>query len=201
MKKRIGIVILAAGQASRMGAQKLLLPLGGMPLLAHVLQTAASLSLPDCVAVIGEPQAELTAVCRHYSVQAVYNPNRHTGQSSSVHLALRQFPAALDGILFMLGDQPLVSLPLLRALIEQFECFEDNRHIVVPYFKGERRNPVLFGSFWRGQLAALQGDRGGRRIIDENMEWVIRLDWDDEIAFLDADTWEDYEFLCAKFLK
>jgi len=201
MKKRIGIVILAAGQASRMGMQKLLLPLGGQPLLAHVLQTAASLSLPDCVAVIGEPQAELAAVCRRYSVQPVYNPNRQAGQATSVHLALRHLSVELDGVLFMLGDQPLVSLPLIRALIDRFACLDDNRHIVVPYCNGQRHNPVLFGASWRGHLAALQGDRGGRRIIDENMEWVIRLDWDDEIAFLDADTREDYEFLCAKFPK
>ncbi|MBP1763428.1 MAG: MobA-like transferase domain containing protein [Firmicutes bacterium] len=201
MKKRIGIVILAAGQASRMGTQKLLLPLAGRPLLAHVLQAATSAALPDCVAVIGEPQAELAAVCRQYSMQAVYNPNRQAGQAASIQLALCHLPVELDGILFLLGDQPLVSLPLLHALMDRFACLDDNRHIIVPYCSGQRRNPVLFGAFWRGQLAALQGDRGGRRIIDENLEWVARLDWADETSFLDADTWEDYEFLCAKFRK
>ena len=197
MKKRIGSIILAAGMAKRMGQQKLLLPLGEKPLLAHVLQTVSALSWEDCVAVIGEPEAELTALCRQYSIRTVANPDRETGQSSSVRLALRNLSTELDGILFLLGDQPFLSPLLLQVLAERFSELADNRYIVVPYCQGRRRNPVLFGSFWRSQLAALQGDRGGRELIEKNPQWVSRVVWEEEQSFLDADTWEDYELLCA----
>ncbi|MBP2639454.1 MAG: MobA-like transferase domain containing protein [Firmicutes bacterium] len=195
MKKRIGAVILAAGTARRMGRQKLLLPLGGQPLLAHVLQAVLALAWKDCIAVIGEPEAELAALCGQYSIRTVVNPDRQTGQSSSVRLALSHLSNELDGILFLLGDQPLLSPLLLKALTERFSELGDNRSIVVPYFQGRRRNPVLFGSSWRSQLAALQGDQGGRELIEKNPQWVNRIVWEEEQSFLDADTWEDYELL------
>ena len=198
MKNRIGVVILAAGLAKRMGRQKLLLPLGDQPLLAHVLQAVSSLPWEDCIAVIGEPERELTELCRQYSIRAVINPDRQTGQASSLRLALHQLSAEVDGILFLLGDQPFVSPLLLQTMANRFAELDNNRYIVVPYYKGRRRNPVLFGAFWRFELAALEGDRGGRALIEQNPEWVSRVEWEEERSFLDADTWEDYQLLCAK---
>lgn len=198
MKKRIGAVILAAGMARRMGRQKLLLPLGGQPLLAHVLQTATAFAWADCIAVIGEPEAELAALCRQYSIRAVVNPERETGQASSLRLALNHLSNELDGILFLLGDQPFVSPLLLQAMTERFAELADNRYIVVPYCQDRRRNPVLFGTFWRSRLAELEGDRGGRELIEKNPEWVSRVVWEEDQSFWDADTREDYELLCEK---
>ena len=201
MKKRIGAVILAAGLAKRMGRQKLLLPLGEQPLLAHVLRTVSAFSWADCLAVIGDPEEGLSALCRQYSIRTVYNFDRQAGQASSLRLALDHLTAELDGIVFLLGDQPFLSPLLLQTMIERFDAMDSTQFIVVPYYQGRRRNPVLFGTGWRSQLMSLAGDSGGRTIIDEHPEWVVRLDWEEEQSFWDADTREEYEFLCKKSLK
>ncbi len=192
MKAAIGAVILAAGSASRMGRQKLLLPLAERPLLAHVLGTVQELPWAACVAVIGEPETELSQICHSYHISPVFNANRQSGQASSVKLALQMLPRQLDGILFLLGDQPLVSTALINAVVAQFEQAASDKTIIVPCYQGQRCSPVLFGAHWRSSLAGLQGDTGGRQIIRNQTEWVIELSWPDPMPFYDADTWDEY---------
>lgn len=192
MKEKIGAIILAAGSASRMGRQKLLLPLAGQPLLAHVLRTVCSLVWAECVAVIGQPQAELAAVCEAANIPWVYNTAHCQGQSSSIRLGLQQLPEQLDGIMFFVGDQPLVPLDLVAALLMQFARTGSRQAVVVPCCQGQRYSPVLFGSYWRGALAGLRGDIGGRQIMRDNPAQVVAVDWPEPAAFYDADTWEEY---------
>ncbi|WP_371372348.1 NTP transferase domain-containing protein [Sporomusa aerivorans] len=192
MKAKVGAVILAAGSARRMGRQKLLLPLAGVPLLAHVLKTVQEMPWAACLAVIGQPQAELSRLCRNYQIPAVFNAARETGQASSVKLAVETLPEPLDGILFFPGDQPLVSKVLIEAIVSQFEQADNDKAIIVPGYQGRRYSPVLFGSHWRSHFAGLKGDTGGRQIIKSWPEWVKELDWPDPSPFYDADTWEDY---------
>ncbi|MDF2569933.1 MAG: molybdenum cofactor cytidylyltransferase, partial [Sporomusa sp.] len=177
MNMRVGAVILAAGTASRMGQQKLLLPLGGKPLVAHVLNTVHDMPWAERVAIIGEPEIELSDLCQQYHIHAVYNANRQSGQASSITLALQSLQKQLDGIIFFLGDQPLVSKELVQAILAMFDLMGCNKSIIVPRCQGQRYSPVLFGSHWQTSLAALTGDMGGRKIIRENPEWVCGVDW------------------------
>lgn len=195
MKARIAAVILAAGTASRMGEQKLLLPLGGKPLLAHVLSAVQAMPWADCAAIVGEPQSELTAVCRQYDIRSVFNAKRQSGQASSITLALTILHKQLDGIIFFLGDQPLVTQELIQALVAKFEHEDCHKAIIVPCCHGQRYSPVLFGSHWLASLAGLTGDMGGRMVIRENPDWVSELEWPHPEPFYDADTWQDYQKL------
>ena len=195
MNKKIGVVILAAGLATRMGRQKLLLPLLDKPLIAHMLQNTASLPFADKIAVVGEPRQELTQICTEYGITSIFNADRNTGQSSSIKLGLAQLSPELDGFMFLPGDQPLLSLSLLRELIA---CFCEHYHparIVVPSFQSENRSPAIFGSSWREELEKITGDGGGRSIIRRHPEVIIRVEWADEHVFWDADTWDDYQRL------
>lgn len=194
MKAKIGAVVLAAGTASRMGRQKLLLPLGCQPLLAHVLAAVRQVKLAGCVAVIGEPRRALACLCRQYGIDSVYNADRLRGQSSSVRLGLSALPPGLDGVLFFPGDQPLVPPSLVRALVRQFAQSGGNS-IVVPACAGQGGSPVLFGAPWFGSLAALEGDRGGKSILRQFDQHVVRVEWMQAEAFWDADTPEDYRRL------
>jgi molybdenum cofactor cytidylyltransferase len=197
MMDSIGIVILAAGLAKRMGKQKLLLPLGKKPILAHIIATAVSIPWTDSIVVIGDPQNELAELCDQYNIPWIYNSQRHTGQASSITLALNNLRTDLEGILFLPGDQPLISNALLQALFDCFVSTGDNKSIIVSQYQGQRYSPVLFGSWWIPHLAALSGDWGGRVIIRENPDYVIPVEWSDKYSFYDADTWEDYQFLCS----
>lgn len=192
----IGIVILAAGLARRMGKQKLLLPLGEKTILAHVITNSANTPWADHIVVIGDPQNELSTLCNQYHIPWIYNSERHTGQASSITLGLKQLRTDLDGILFILGDQPFISESLLQALVRTFTSIESNKSIVVSQHQGQQYSPVLFGSWWRPYLATLSGDVGGRILIRKNPNHVFPVEWPDKRPFYDADTWEDYQFLC-----
>ena len=193
--KQVGAVIMAAGAGIRMGRQKLLLPLGGRPLLDYVLSAVAALPLADAVAVIGEPQEKLADLCHRHGIRSVYNPARETGQASSITLGLETMAPDLDGILFLTGDQPFLPAVLLDRLLQHFTELDDNRCIVLPGCNGENRGPVLFGAYWYPDLKALTGDGGGRSIVRRRPQQVHTVAWDDESAFWDADTWDDYQQL------
>lgn len=193
MNQRIAAVILAAGMSSRMGQQKLLLPLGGKPLLSYVLNLVHNQSWTDSVVIIGQPVEELTKLCQYYDLRSVYNANRQKGQATSIALAMQQLQGEFDGFVFFMGDQPLVSPALIEAILTQFDQASDNRSIIVPCHQGQRYSPVLFGSHWQADLAALTGDTGGKQIMRKNPEWVHELAWPDASPFYDADTWEEYQ--------
>ncbi len=193
---KIGAVILAAGLARRMGQQKLLLPLEGKPLLAHVLARVAQIPFSHTIAVIGEPRLQLEALCQDYGIRSIYNSNSLQGQSTSMKLGLSQLPPDLDGFMFLQGDQPLLSANLLERLIY---CFHEHpKAIIVPSYKGEYRSPALFGALWQGELEKIDGDRGGRSVIKNHLQAVIPVEWDEEESFWDTDTQEDYERLVRR---
>ena len=194
--KKIGAVILAAGLARRMGEQKLLLPFGGKPLVAHVLATAAALPFAAVIAVIGEPRLELEKVCQQYGIPSIYNSQAHEGQSTSLKLGLSQLPRDLDGFIFLQGDQPLMAGGLLQRLMDRFQDHPDG--IIVPSYHGEYRSPALFGARWREKLAEISGDRGGRSVIMNHLEAVIPVEWDEEESFWDVDTGDDYDRLVRR---
>lgn len=194
MIKRLGAVILAAGFSQRMGQQKLLLPLGNECIFSRVLSNIKSLNWYDCIAVIGQPQKELSKLCLNKNIRYVYNDKRENGQSSSICIGLKNLSYECDGFIFILGDQPLIPKELLKGLTSQFmQC--NNSAIIVPSHKGQRYSPVLFGSTWRKQLMNICGDSGGRTIINNNFQHVVLMEWPDKNDFLDADTVEDYELL------
>ncbi|MCR4441429.1 MAG: nucleotidyltransferase family protein [Peptococcaceae bacterium] len=201
MSNGLGVVVLAAGKAARMGGPKLLLELGDDTLLGHVLKTAACFDWSGRVVVTGEPRGPLEEVCKKYGFPFVHNPDPGAGQSSSLRLGLSRLPAGLDGVLFLLGDQPLVGVDLVEAMIREFGRSGKEEGIVVPFHGGEARSPVLFASRWREALSRLEGDRGGRQLIKENPRAVISLPWNDSRPFLDIDRWEDYEKVLREWLK
>jgi len=113
--------VLAAGSGRRFGGAKLLAPFRGMPLLAHVLvlagraQTAGLVSTTRVVVARGDIAAG--ALVEAAGETPVENPDPERGLSGSLRLGLESLPAGIDAALVLLGDQPLVRLPVLEALI------------------------------------------------------------------------------------
>jgi bifunctional UDP-N-acetylglucosamine pyrophosphorylase/glucosamine-1-phosphate N-acetyltransferase len=109
-------VILAAGKGTRMGSDraKVLHPLAGKPLVAHVLETCARLRLAGTVVVVGHQREEVAAAVRPYgAATAIQDRQLGTG-----HAVLCAEPAiASDSVLVLCGDTPLIPASLLEALL------------------------------------------------------------------------------------
>ncbi|MFC4549677.1 MULTISPECIES: nucleotidyltransferase family protein [Halorussus] len=198
--------LLAAGTGSRfegdtdvrVGADnKLLADLDGEPVVTRAARTLLNARLDAVAAVVGHDR-ERVAAALPSGVEIVANPDYERGQSASVRraAALARERGA-DAVLFALGDMPLVSVETVDALAAAYRegraADGEEPGIVVPRYEGERGNPVLFDARYFDALAAVEGDRGGRRLVES--EPVARVDVDDPGVRRDVDTVSDLRAL------
>ncbi len=182
-------VVLAAGSSQRMeGKNKLLLPVAGEPMVRHVVRTALLAGLHPVVVVVGYQAEAVAQAIADLPVQTVVNEAWQQGQSTSLKAGLRALPANIGGALFLLADMPRVPPTLLRALVATHA--QTLAPIIAPIVDHRRGNPVLFDAATFKDLLAIQGDIGGRALLDRYR--VHGVPWLDETTQMDVDTWDDY---------
>lgn len=111
------VIVLAAGRGKRMASErpKVLLPVGGRPMLAHVLDTASALN-PDTIHVVyGHGGNELREAFRALPLTWVEQAER-LGTGHAVMQALPDIPDRAR-VLVLCGDTPLVPAAELRELL------------------------------------------------------------------------------------
>ncbi|MEO6607014.1 MAG: nucleotidyltransferase family protein [Aestuariivirga sp.] len=183
---KIAALVLAAGTSSRMGSNKLLADMGGRPLIMRTVQNILASQVNKVFVVTGHQSDEVKAALQSEEVEFAYNSEFASGLASSVREGVA-VAKDFDGVLVCLGDMPLVSPQILDKMIETYD-FAQGRDLVVPTYEGKFGNPVLWGSRYFPELAALRGDRGARELIDRYRERVIGIEVGDEAVALDADT-------------
>jgi bifunctional UDP-N-acetylglucosamine pyrophosphorylase / glucosamine-1-phosphate N-acetyltransferase len=120
MMRPLHVVVLAAGEGTRMRSRrpKMLQPLGGRPLLSHLLDTAQALRPALVHVVVGSGADAVMAACANYPVEWVQQQERlGTG-----HAVLQAMPGIPDGsdVLVLLGDHPLLPQALLESMRDGF---------------------------------------------------------------------------------
>lgn len=189
----IAAVVLAAGMASRMGRQKLLLPMeGGQPLIRLSVERVLAARIDDVVVVLGRDAEAVAAALAGLPVRTVVNPRYAEGQSTSLRAGLDALLADTEAAVVALGDQPLPDPGLIGRLVDRFR--ETRRPIVVPRYRDGRGNPVLFAAGLFDELRAVTGDQGGRGVIARDPARVAEVPVDSPMP-PDVDTWEDYQAL------
>lgn len=190
-------MVLAAGESSRFGRNKLLEPFYGRPLVHHAVAAAMDSRLARVVVVLGNEsdrvEAALAPLDRDDRLGFVVNEAFAAGQSTSVIAGLNAIGDKIDAVMFLLADQPAVTATILDRLIAAFEG--EDRMICLPTWGGQRRNPVIFGARYFPALRALTGDAGGRSVIETNPDDVTAVPFDDAIPFRDVDREDDLETL------
>lgn len=189
--ERVGAVILAAGEAKRFGSQKLLAPLDGQPLLQHVIDAAQRAAIDPIVLVLGADADAIEDGVRIGRARVVLNPEYATGQASSLRAGLRALEG--DAAIVLLGDQPLVTAPLLDALIARQRA--SGASAVVCAQRGRRSPPALLHRDLWPELDRLRGDVGAREVLAHRGDVEV-VDVDEGSARLDdVDTSIDWERL------
>ena len=163
-------------------------------MLQWVLESALASDLDEIVCVT----RELASVRRQLNLSDerlfwLTNYAADRGQSTSVISGLWATNPKSEGVMFLVGDQPLIRKELINSLIEKFRT--GWAWIVAPSFNREPRNPVLFRRNLFPELLQLSGDRGGRVLIEKHRNKTALVEWKDETPFLDIDVHEDYERL------
>lgn len=193
---RIGAIVLAAGTASRMGTQKLLLPLGGRPLVCYAVEAAGQSAADTVVVVLGHMADEVARALPEGRWRMVVNPNFGSGMASSLRAGLLALPRSAAGAVVMLGDEPLVEARTVDAVLSAAARAPD--HIHVATYAGRRGHPAYFPARLFPELAAIEGDEGGRSVISRHVELVREVELG-EARDLDADTPQAYAELASEW--
>lgn len=188
----VTVVILAAGQAKRMGRPKQLLPLGGKPMVWQVAALACQAELLEVLVVTGANGEQVGQAVAGLPLRILYNENWQDGQASGIRLAVEALDARAKAVLFLLADQPLVDKDLIDRLVQTYR--ESGASLVAPRWQNQRGNPVLFDlTRWRTELLQLVGDQGARGILKGHPQCIHYVDLPSPEVFFDVDTPEEYQ--------
>ena len=197
MNETVTAIVLAAGAGTRFGGGKLLAPIGGRPVLQHVLDALATAGVGDVVVVIGDDLDAIEAAIAWRSERRVRNPDPGRGLSSSLRVGLDAVGDDAHAALIALGDQPLVPVAVIRALLDA--PADASRPVVVPVYPDDRgRNPVLLRRAAFGLVAEAEGDHGLGPLLAAHPELVAEvavtgtnpdLDTQDDLARLVDAAW------------
>lgn len=189
----IGAIVLAAGQSRRMGAQKLLLPWSGQPLVAHVVDQVLGSPTRPVIVVVSHEEPAIAAALAGRPVTLVHNPVPGSEMLASVRCGLQALGPACQAALVVLGDQPGVTSPLIGRLIVALQ----NRpaSIVVPQFQGRRGHPILLPQRFFAAVLQRYDGIGLRGLLREYPHDVTEVPIDASQALDDMDTPDDYRRL------
>lgn len=184
-------LLLAAGGARRFGSQKLIAPLGGIPLVRHAANALGKV-VDEVIVVVGSEVEAVTRALDGVDARIVENPDWARGLSTSLRLGLAFVPTRADAVLVALGDEPSVEPSVSRAVIAAWR--ETRRPIAVARYEGATGHPALFDRSVFAELETLEGDVGAKRVINQSVERVAYVDVAAE-APLDVDEPEDLQRL------
>ncbi len=191
MASSCGIVILAAGNSSRMGEPKQLLPLGGVTLVRLATETALLSGMQPVIVVMGAYGDEMTRELSGLPITLASNAQWVTGMAGSIKTGLKaatELAPAIDALIFMVCDQPKVTTTLLLNLLGKQQ--ETRKQIVASAYMGILGTPALFTREVFPALLQLSGDTGARKLIKTFADQVASVDFPEGI--IDIDTKNDY---------
>ena len=170
------MLYLAAGASRRFGADKLVTPYQGRPLFAHGLTTAAAVcqkrSDADVTVVTNTPA--IAALARTLGAAVAPSPQSDQGQSYSIRAGLEAVGplAAEDFLLFLVADQPRLRAETLARFLDLAKPGVWGATAAC----GDRvGNPGLFSAALVPALYALEGDKGGRKVLNTAPEKLLRV--------------------------
>jgi len=186
----IAAIILAAGESRRMGANKMLFPLGETTVIGHVVDQFQKSRAGRIIVVAGHEAERTARALADRKIVVAENPVFTEGMLSSVRRGLEAIPVECQGIMVGLGDQPSVSAEVIDRLIGAFE--EQGKGIVVPAYNGKRGHPLLFSERYRAEILTQYDEVGLSGLLQAHADDVFELTVDTPSILNDMDYPEDY---------
>jgi len=190
----VGVLILAAGGSSRMGAPKQLIPYAGRSLLRSVAETAIESRCGPVVVVLGAQHDRVAPELQHLPVRIMVNDRWQSGMGSSIRLGLRtalDHAPGLSALVILLCDQPLVSTEIIHQLIGAHQS--TGKWIVASAYADTLGPPVLFSRDAFSWLEEIPNRSGAKSVLEEHSASVASIPFAD--GAIDLDTPEDIQKL------
>jgi molybdenum cofactor cytidylyltransferase len=194
-------VILAAGESSRMGRDKALLPwpppAAGQMASSETFLSAAIRSLAAAtefvLVVVGENEAALAPIIYAHGASLVVNPDPGRGQFSSLQVGLHEvLNHGRDAAMITLVDRPPIGSTTIQTLHDAFEAAGQNIWAVVPEFSGKHGHPYLVGREMMEAFLRVPATSIARDIEHAHQQHIQYFKVDDPLVAVNVNTPEDY---------
>lgn len=190
------LILLAAGFSRRFGANKLLYPVEGVPMVLRAAELLLRLKeqRKDIRGILGVTRhPEILEELQNRGISAIINARSQSGLASSVAAGLKavldagkkRASAGKRAFCFFMGDQPYLTEDTVSRLLDLYPlCGKGMARLC---FQGQPGNPAVFGERYVPELLALTGDRGGRQIMERYPEDVWEMEIGNGRELLDLD--------------
>lgn len=186
-----GIIILAAGNSSRLGQPKQLLRYKDTTFLEYIIGEASVIKESVVIVVTGANHELIEKEIDTSKIKTVFNPDWELGMSSSINKGLSellQSDPEIEKCICAVCDQPFVSHSIFENLINEYHT--TGKGIVASSYAATFGTPVLFDKKYFDELLSLNGQEGAKKIINRFLEDTASVSF--EKGNIDIDTEEDY---------
>lgn len=185
---KINLILLAAGNSNRFQGNKLLTEVNHKPMYMNVIEKVLKLTFNKIILVT--QYEEIKAVLSKHNIEVVMNYNSELGISHSIKLGIQKSQNA-DAYMFMVCDQPFISASSIKNLMNEF--IKSNKGLACVEYNGCLGNPTIFAKSYEGALMSLEGDIGGKYIINRNLDDLMTIKIYDKLEITDIDTKKELE--------
>ena len=189
----ISAILLAAGQSKRMdGENKLTKEIQGVPLLKHSVKNILAASIDELIIVLGyQKEIVENIIDKHKKLKIVFNKDFESGIASSIKTGLNHLSNNTEAFFICLGDMPVVNHDIYNQLIKS----KDNKEIIVPTYRRQQGNPVLFNKSMKEKIMNITGDAGAKKILELNKDKILNLEINDQNITKGFNTLDDFSSL------
>ncbi len=188
----VAAIILAAGQSSRMGAFKPLLPFGNTTVIEHTIDYLRRGGIETVTVVVGHRAEELITHLQDTGITFATNPDADSAMAASIVQGVRALPTDGRAVVITPVDHPAVPAEVVTRLIDEWR---GGAPLVIPTNKGRGGHPVLIDLSFRAQLLKLDPARGLKSFFDAHRNEVTCVAVNSNYIARDMDTWDDYRSL------
>jgi molybdenum cofactor cytidylyltransferase len=163
--KPVAGVVLAAGSSTRMGRNKLLLPIGGEAVVRRAVRAALEADLDPVVVVLGHEAERVRAELHGLPCLAIVNPEHARGVGTSLRAGLAEVSAEAraGAVVVLLADMPFVTASSIRRVVESYR--KSRAPLVLSRYGEVDAPPTLYDRSLFPELLALAEGHCGKRVV------------------------------------
>ena len=192
---KLGGLILAAGQSSRMGRDKALLEYHGSTFLNHLISLFSPRVDPLIVVLGHHADAIRPTIQQRPTVKVVINRDYKKGMLTSLQAGIRTLPSDVGAAMFTLVDHPAVEESTVDRLIEQFQA--GRQALAIPCYRRQRGHPVIAARPILEEILRLPEDSSAKTVIRGHRRETAFVEMDDPGVVLDIDRPSDYDAMAS----
>jgi len=190
-------IVLAAGESTRMGALKQVLPFGKSTVIETIIASLLKSSAQRVIVIVGHRAPDVQKVLEKSEVEIRVNENYKKGMLSSIKCGVSALPPDAEAFMICLCDQPGIRPENIDVLIDSYR--KSGKGIIIPVYKGKRGHPVIFDKRYIEDILSLKEKDGGlREVVWKNSEDILEVEVENIAVIEDMDYMGEYRKLVKK---